>query len=57
MKELKINNRTSVKGLIHQKTIDYLETEEEKKTILNIEINLTKLQILKKYTIILSILI
>ena len=47
MKEFKINNRTSVKGLIHQKTIDYLETEEEKRTILNIEINLIKLQILK----------
>ena len=31
MKEFKINNRTSVKGLIHQKTIDNLETEEEKK--------------------------
>ena len=33
MKEFKLNNRTSVKGLIHQKTIDYLETEEEKNYI------------------------
>ena len=31
MKEFKLNNRTNVKGLIHQKTIDNLETEEEKK--------------------------
>ena len=33
MKEFKLNNRTNVKGLIHQKTIDYLETEEEKNYI------------------------
>ena len=33
MKEFKLNNRTNVKGLIHQKTIDYLETEEEKKKL------------------------
>ncbi len=31
MKELKLNNRTNVSGSIHQKTIDYLESDEDKK--------------------------
>ena len=44
--------RTVPLGNIHQKTIDFLPTENAKDPILNIETNLKKHQLLKKYKII-----